>query len=416
MTPAPAEAAKNTRSVVVDRKTIGVPGFQVSAVHAGIRYRERADLALIAADDVAVAAGVFTQNQFPAAPVLLCKEHLGSQHARAIVINSGIANAGTGLEGLVRAREMASITARALGVAEETVLVCSTGVIGQQIPLEAVEQAMPTLTATLRDDAWDDVARAIMTTDTVPKAASTRLVLDGKTVTITGVAKGAGMIAPNMATLLAFVCTDAKLTGPVLDYWTRTCADVSFNRITIDGDTSTNDTLLVIAGGRADHDLISDPHSESGELFGKALGAVLLDLAKQIVRDGEGVTKFIEVRVTGAADSAGARAIAFTIANSPLVKTAFFGEDANWGRIIAAAGRAGIPLQPERVALHFDEVCVFRGGTPVIDPAVEQAATQVFRRKEIVIHLEVGLGQAEYRVYTCDLSYDYVKINASYRS
>ncbi len=393
-----------------------MPGFRVSAVHAGIRYRERTDLALIAADDVAVAAGVFTQNQFPAAPVLLCKEHLGLQQARAIVVNSGIANAGTGREGLRRAREMAAITGRALGIAEEMVLVCSTGVIGQQIPLEAVEQAVPKLTTTLHKDAWDDLARAIMTTDTVPKAASTRVVLGGKTVTITGVAKGAGMIAPNMATLLAFVCTDAKLTAPVLEYWTRTCAEASFNRITIDGDTSTNDTLLVLAGGCAGHDLISDPHSEAGVLFGKALGAVMLDLAKQVVYDGEGVTKFIEVRVSGAADAAAARTIAFTIANSPLVKTAFFGEDANWGRIIAAAGRAGVPLQPERVTLHFDDVCVFRGGTPVPGASVEEAATRVFRKKEIVIHLEVGLGQAEYRVYTCDLSYDYVKINASYRS
>jgi glutamate N-acetyltransferase / amino-acid N-acetyltransferase len=401
---------------VVARNTKTVPGFRVSAVHAGIRYRERADLALIAADDMAVAAGVFTQNQFPAAPVLLCKEHLQSRQARAIVINSGIANAGTGLEGLGRARMMASITAQALGIAEESVLVCSTGVIGQQIPLDAVNHAMPKLTSSLRHDAWDDVARAIMTTDTVPKAASAQLVLEGKTVTITGVAKGAGMIAPNMATLLAFVCTDANVTGPVLDYWTRACAEASFNRITIDGDTSTNDTLVVMAGGSAGHDLISDPHSKAGELFGEALGAVLLDLAKQIVQDGEGATKFIEVRVSGAADGAGARAIAFTIANSPLVKTALFGEDANWGRIIAAAGRAGVPLQPERVVLHFNEVCVFRGGTPVVDPAVEQTATQVFRGKEIVIHLEVGLGEAEYRVYTCDLSYDYVKINASYRS
>ncbi|HAA02231.1 MAG TPA: hypothetical protein DCE18_02525 [Syntrophobacteraceae bacterium] len=416
MIPAPAEAAKNTKNVVVAREALPVPGFRVSAVHAGIRYRERPDLALIAAEDVAVAAGVFTQNQFPAAPVLLCKEHLAARQARAIVINSGIANAGTGQEGLDRARAMASLAAGALGIARESVLVCSTGVIGQQIPLEAVEQAVPKLTEILREEGWDDVARAIMTTDTVPKTASTRLVLDGKTVTITGIAKGAGMIAPNMATLLAFVCTDAKVSGPALEYWTRTGADASFNRITIDGDTSTNDTLLVLAGGGAGNDLIGDPHSEAGERFGEALGAVLLDLAKQVVQDGEGVTKFIEVRVSGAPNTAGARAIAFTIANSPLVKTAFFGQDANWGRIIAAAGRAGVPLQPERVALYFNDVCIFRGGTPVPDAGVEEAASQVFHQKEIVIHLELGSGEAEYRVYTCDLSYDYVKINASYRS
>lgn len=416
MTPVPVEAAKSTKSVVVVRKPNAVPGFRLAAAHAGIRYRDRQDLALIAADNDTIAAGVFTQNQFPAAPVLLCREHLQDHSARAILVNSGIANAGTGTEGLHRAREMARLAAQALGLSTESVLVCSTGVIGQQIPIDAVSQAIPGLAKALTEDAWDQVAAAIMTTDTVPKTASTQVIIDGQMVTITGVAKGAGMIAPNMATLLAFVCTDAVITGPVLQHWTRTAADASFNRITIDGDTSTNDTLLVLAGGRAGHAPISDPHSAAGELFGEALGAVLLDLAKQIVYDGEGVTKFIEVRVTGASDAAAARALAFTIANSPLVKTAFFGQDANWGRIIAAAGRAGVPLQPERVALFFDAVCVFRGGTPVPGPEVEAAASQVFRRKEIVIHLDVGLGQADYSVYTCDLSYDYVKINASYRS
>jgi glutamate N-acetyltransferase/amino-acid N-acetyltransferase len=368
------------------------------------------------ADDHAVAAGVFTQNQFPAAPVLLCKEHLKTQRARAILVNSGIANAGTGQEGMRCAHEMARITGEALGLVPDAVLVCSTGVIGQQIPLEAVAQAVPILAGNLQEAAWNDVARAIMTTDTVPKVASARLEIDGATITITGLAKGAGMIAPNMATLLAFVCTDAALTAPALQYWTRTAADASFNRITIDGDTSTNDTLLVMASGRAGNPPVSDPHSQAGEAFGAALQAVVLDLAKQIVYDGEGVTKFIQVHITGAPDSAAARTMAFTIANSPLVKTAFFGEDANWGRIIAAAGRAGVPLQPERVTLFFDDVCVFKGGTPVAGAAVEEGASRVFKQKEISIRLDVGLGRAEYTVYTCDLSYDYVKINASYRS
>jgi glutamate N-acetyltransferase / amino-acid N-acetyltransferase len=401
---------------VVIRKALAVPGFRVAAIHAGIRYRERADLALIVADDQAAAAGVFTQNQFPAAPVLLCKEQLLTQRARAILVNSGIANAGTGQEGMRRAREMARLAGDALGLSQEATMVCSTGVIGQQIPLEAVAQAMPALVGSLREAAWDDVARAIMTTDTVPKTASVRIDIDGTSITITGVAKGAGMIAPNMATLLAFVSTDAAVTGPVLQYWTRAGADASFNRITIDGDTSTNDTLLVLAGGRAGNSPVSDPHSEAGEAFGAALQAVVLDLAKQIVYDGEGVTKFIEVHVTGAPNSAAARTIAFTIANSPLVKTAFFGEDANWGRIIAAAGRAGVPLQPEKVTLFFDDVCVFKGGTPVDEPGVEENASRVFKQKEISIRLDVGLGDAEYTVFTCDLSYDYVKINASYRS
>jgi glutamate N-acetyltransferase/amino-acid N-acetyltransferase len=407
---------ENTKSAMVDRTARAVPGFKVGAIHAGIRYRERPDLAIIAADGEAAAAGVFTQNQFPAAPVLLCRECLQAQRARAIVVNAGIANAGTGGEGLRRAREMARYTAAALGVTADSVLVASTGVIGQQIPIDTVAAAVPHLVPTLRVDAWEDVARAIMTTDTVPKWASTQVILEGQPVTITGVAKGAGMIAPNMATLLAFVATDAAVSGELLQTWTRRAADASFNRITIDGDTSTNDTLLVLASGVAGHAPLTDERSAASQRFGEALEAVLLDLAKQIVYDGEGVTKFIEVRVSGAADIASARAVAFTIANSPLVKTAFFGQDANWGRIIAAAGRAGVAISPERVTLLFDDVCVFQGGVPLLGPSVEEAASHVFRQKEIVIHLDLGAGEARCSVYTCDLSYDYVKINASYRS
>jgi glutamate N-acetyltransferase / amino-acid N-acetyltransferase len=416
MTPVPAEAAKNTKSVVVNRLARAVPGFKVGAIHAGLRYRERPDLAIIAADGAATAAGVFTQNQFPAAPVLLCREHLHTQRARAIVVNAGIANAGTGDEGLQAARAMARLTGAALGVEPTSVLVASTGVIGQPIPLGKVAVVIPQLASNLRMDAWEDVARAIMTTDTVPKRASTQVLLGDKNVTITGVAKGAGMIAPNMATLLAFVATDAAVSGEVLQYWTRQAADASFNRITIDGDTSTNDTLLVLAGGAAGNALLTDEQGAVSELFGAALSAVVLDLAQQIVRDGEGATKFIEVRVSGAVDESSARAVAFTIANSPLVKTAFFGEDANWGRILAAAGRAGVAINPRQVALFFDDVCVLTEGKPLHDPAVEAAATRAFRQKEIVIHLDLGAGDARYSVYTCDLSYDYIKINASYRS
>jgi glutamate N-acetyltransferase/amino-acid N-acetyltransferase len=416
MTPAPVEAAKNTRSVVVSKLARAVPGFKVGAIHAGLRYRERPDLAIIAADGAAAAAGVFTQNQFPAAPVLLCREHLQTQRARAIVVNAGIANAGTGDEGVQAARAMARLTAAALGVEPASVLVASTGVIGQPIPLGKVAVAIPQLAPKLRLDAWEDVARAIMTTDTVPKRASTQVLLEDKEITITGVAKGAGMIAPNMATLLAFVATDAAVSGEVLQYWTRQAANASFNRITIDGDTSTNDTLLVLAGGAAGNALLTDAQSVASELFGAALEAVVLDLARQIVRDGEGATKFIEVRVSGAADDSSARAVAFTIANSPLVKTAFFGEDANWGRILAAAGRAGVPIDPRQVTLFFDDVCVFQAGAPLVGPSVEEAASRVFRQKEIVIHLDLGAGDSQCNVYTCDLSYDYIKINAAYRS
>jgi glutamate N-acetyltransferase / amino-acid N-acetyltransferase len=235
-------------------------------------------------------------------------------------------------------------------------------------------------------------------------------------VTIGGVAKGAGMIAPNMATLLTFACTDAAVDASVLRQSVRAAADRSFNCITIDGDTSTNDTLLVLAGGKAGNTPITDLASEDGRRFGEALTAVLLDLSLQIVADGEGATKLITIQVVGARDEAGARAVALTVANSPLVKTAFFGEDANWGRIVAAAGRAGVELEPERVALYFDEVCVFQGGTPVGGPDIEGRASSVFKQKVIRVVLDLGMGDARFSAYTCDFSYDYVKINADYRT
>jgi glutamate N-acetyltransferase / amino-acid N-acetyltransferase len=419
MTPVPAEAGKNTKSVTVARETFVIPGFRVAAVASGMRYTGRPDLALIVADegDGAVAAGVFTMNEFCAAPVIVCEEHLRSSSATtAILVNAGIANACTGDTGLRQARETARLTARALEVAQDQVLVASTGVIGVQLQVEPIARLLPELLEGLRADGWDQVARAIMTTDTVPKLATTQVQVGGKLITVGGVAKGAGMIAPNMATLLAFVCTDAAVEKDVLQHWVRVGADASFNAITIDGDTSTNDSLLVLAGGAAGNPVISDKESPDSRLFGEALRAVLLDLSKQIVSDGEGATKLIEIRVTGALDDGSARQVAFTIANSPLVKTAFFGEDANWGRIIAAAGRAGVHLISERVALYFEDLCVFREGTPVGTREVEEKATHIFRQKEIAVRLDLGLGSSSFTAYTCDFSYDYVKVNASYRS
>lgn len=396
-----------------------IPGFLVSAAASGMRYTGRPDLALIVASEggSAVAAGVFTTNEFCAAPVIVCEEHLRTSSATtAVLVNAGIANACTGEAGLRQAREAARLTAQALSVAREKILVASTGVIGMQMPVEPVERSLPELLKGLREDAWDQVARAIMTTDTVPKLAYTQVEIDGTTVTIGGIAKGAGMIAPNMATLLAFVCTDAVIEKDVLVHWVRTGADASFNAITVDGDTSTNDSLLVLAGGAAGNAAITDKESQGSRIFGEALGAVLLDLSKQIVVDGEGATKLIEIQVTGALDDGSARQIAFAIANSPLVKTAFFGGDANWGRIIAAAGRAGVHLIAERAALYFDDLCVFRGGTPVGTKEVEEEATRIFSQKEIMVKLDLGLGSGSFTAFTCDLSYDYVKINASYRS
>jgi glutamate N-acetyltransferase / amino-acid N-acetyltransferase len=384
-----------------------------------MRYTGRPDLALIVADDEngATAAGVFTMNEFCAAPVIVCEEHLRSSSATtAILANAGIANACTGDTGLRHARETARLAAQALEVAPDQILVASTGVIGMQLQVEPIARLLPELMEGLRADGWDQVACAMMTTDTVPKLATTQVEIGGKLITIGGVAKGAGMIAPNMATLLAFVCTDAVVEKQVLKHWVREAADASFNAITIDGDTSTNDSLLVLAGGAAANPVIADKEGSESRLFGEALRAVLLDLAKQIVMDGEGATKLIEIRVTGALDDASARQVAFTIANSPLVKTAFFGEDANWGRIIAAAGRAGVHLISERVALYFDDLCVFREGTPVGTREVEEKASDIFRQKEITVKLDLCLGSFSFTAFTCDFSYDYVKVNASYRS
>ena len=417
MTPVPVEAEKNSKSVAVNRAPFTVPGFRAASAASGMRYKGRPDLALIFADAGAGAAGVFTTNRFCAAPVRLCRERLeASLAARAVIVNAGFANACSGEEGLRRAREIARVTADALGVAPQTVLAASTGVIGPQVLLEPVERVMPELVAGLKADGWSDAAQAIMTTDTVPKLASTRVELGGKTVTIGGIAKGSGMIAPNMATLLVFVCTDAAIAPPVLQHWTGFAAARSFNCITVDGDTSTNDTLLVLASGAAENPPIEEAEGVDGRAFGRALHAVLLDLSKQIVLDGEGATKFIEIHVSGASDEPAARAVGFTVANSPLVKTAFFGRDANWGRIVAAAGRAGVPLDPDRVALYFDTVCVFRDGTPVADPGIEERASEVFKQRAISVRLELGMGRAEFTAFTCDLSYDYVKINADYRS
>jgi glutamate N-acetyltransferase/amino-acid N-acetyltransferase len=419
MTHAPVEAAKNTKSAAVNKGPFTVPGFLAAAAASGMRYRNRHDLALIVAEagPNMAATGVFTRNRFTAAPVEICKEHLKSRGIRAILVNAGIANACTGEEGLGRARETAKLAASSLRIAPEAVLVASTGVIGMQLNVQAVENAMPGLVGALRAGGWEDAAHAIMTTDTVPKMASVSGVrIGGKVITIGGIAKGSGMIAPNMATLLAFVCTDAAIDQGLLDRLVRKYADETFNCITVDGDTSTNDSLLVLANGRAGNPRISDIESPECAAFGEALKAVLLDLAKRLVVDGEGATKLIEIQVAGAHDEASAKAIAFTVANSPLVKTAFFGEDANWGRIVCAAGRAGVAFDPERVSLHFGDVCVFRDGAPIGGAALEEAASMAFKQKEILVRLDLCAGNSGFTAYTCDLSYDYVKINASYRS
>jgi glutamate N-acetyltransferase/amino-acid N-acetyltransferase len=296
-------------------------------------------------------------------------------------------------------------------------LVSSTGVIGMQVDVAPVARCMPELIRALRPDGWQDAAKAIMTTDTVEKMACAKVDLGaGLNITVAGIAKGSGMIAPDMATLLVFACTDAKLSPQVLDHWTRSGADSSFNCITVDGDTSTNDSLIVLASGAAANPPIVEIGSGESLAFGKALASVLRDLAIQVVIDAEGGSKLIEIEVSGAADRQSARQVALTVANSPLVKTAFFGQDANWGRIVAAAGRSGVPLVPERVCLFFEDLCVFENGAPVLGEETERKASRIFRQKEIKVRLELGLGNAAFTAWTCDLSIDYVKINASYRS
>jgi glutamate N-acetyltransferase/amino-acid N-acetyltransferase len=418
MIPVPAEAAKNTKNAMVNRGPFEVPGFLAGAVESGMRYKDKLDLALICAQNPSgcTASGVFTRNIFCAAPVELCRERLEKRSAKAILVNAGIANACTGEEGRSRAEQMARIASEALGCSTDSVLVASTGVIGMQVDPSSVARSMAGLVRALRPDGWLDAARAIMTTDTVEKTASTRIELGKSSAAIGGIAKGSGMIAPDMATLLVFVCTDANVSPEVLDHWTRTGADGSFNCITVDGDTSTNDSLIVLASGAAGNPPITDIGSTESLVFGSALTSVLRDLAIQVVTDAEGATKLIEIEVTGAVDREGAKRVAFTIANSPLVKTAFFGQDANWGRIVAAAGRSGVPLIADRVGLFFEDLCVFENGAPILGEEIEQKASQVFQQKEIRVRLELGLGDASFTAWTCDLSFDYVKINASYRS
>ena len=339
-----------------------IKGFSFSAVKAGIRYADRLDLGLIYSDNPCVTAGVFTTNQVKAAPVVIDKERLKSGHAQAILVNSGCANACTGEKGMEAARATSGLVAEALGIADDLIQISSTGVIGEQLNLEPFDRSIPALVKGLSADNFEQVAQAIMTTDTVQKIARTTVNIGGKEVKIIGMAKGAGMIMPNMATMLAFIFTDARISFPELHKSLVKGADRTFNRITIDGDTSTNDMVLVMANGMAENPWIDGDSPEGQQLFQDALEKVLKDLALQIVSDGEGATKTITIRVCGAKDNKDAEQIARTIATSSLVKTAFFGEDANWGRILAAMGRSGVRFTPDRVDLAFGNVLLVKNG------------------------------------------------------
>jgi glutamate N-acetyltransferase / amino-acid N-acetyltransferase len=408
--------AVNLSAPRADRLLV-VPGVELGAAAAQIRKPGRLDLLLIKLSEGSRAAGIFTLNKFCAAPVLVAREHLDHRHAvRALVINTGNANAGTGEAGLVAARQTCIGVARAIGVAPEQVLPFSTGVIMEPLPVERIVAGLPACAADLKEDNWLAAATAIMTTDTLPKAASKRVELENGAVTITGIAKGAGMIHPDMATMLAFIATDANLPQALMERALREAADCSFNAITVDGDTSTNDSLILIATGRSAADEIIDAASAAYAKFRDALTDIAQRLAQAIIRDGEGATKFITVRVEKGAGVEECRKVAFAIAHSPLVKTAFFASDPNLGRILAAIGYAGIDdLNVDHVDLFLGDVLVAeRGGR---SPSYAEAdGKRVMQQAEITVRVVLNRGSEEATVWTCDLSHDYVTINAEYRT
>ncbi len=404
---------------------LGVPGFRAAGVAAGIKANGDPDLALIVSDVPCAAAAVFTRNAFAAAPVIYDRKlmRVAAESIQAVVVNAGNANACTGEEGIVRAASMAHITEKALGLPERSAFVMSTGVIGVPLPIEKIRAGVPQAAARLRADGWEEAARAIMTTDTAPKWASATLPADLGGATVVGIAKGAGMIHPNMATMLAVIATDLAIAVAPLQAALHHAVNRSFNRITVDGDTSTNDTVVVLANGQAGNAPITSHEDPRFAAFQDALTRVCVDLAQQIVRDGEGATKFVTVRVVGAASDEDAVRAAKAVANSPLCKTAFFGGDANWGRVLAAVGYSGAQVDPARAALWFaggkegqrgPALQVVQGGTPT--DYSEEEATHIFAQPEIDVLVDLGLGEGEAEVWTCDLGYEYVRINAEYRS
>lgn len=393
---------------------MNIKGFKFSAVEAAIKKPGRLDLGLIFSEVPAAVAGVFTTNKVKAAPVLLGMERMKNGHCQAVAVNSGNANACTGPQGIEDARETARLVAEGLGIPDEAVQVSSTGVIGQPLPMERVRRAIPALIEGLGTGTFDDVARAIMTTDTFPKMEARSGVAGGVPYSIAGIAKGAGMIMPNMATMLAFIVTDAAVEAAWLKKVFKEANDASFNIISVDGDTSTNDTALIMANGMAGNPQIK-AGTPDADLFVRYLRDVLLSLAKQIVKDGEGATKLVEITIKGARSGADAKRAAMAVANSLLVKTAFFGQDANWGRILAAVGYSGAEVDPDKAELFFDDVQMVKNGIFAGGDA-EARGTEVLRKKEFSVTVDLKLGEGISTVYTSDLSYDYVKINADYRT
>lgn len=394
-----------------------VAGVKLGVTQAGIRKAGRKDLTVIQLAEGSLAAGVFTQNRYCAAPVQVCRQHLAQSAAvRALVINTGNANAGTGEAGLVVARQSCAALAQLLKVNAQQVLPFSTGVIMEMLPVDRLVAGLPAAVADGREAGWMDAATAIMTTDTLPKAASVQIELDGETVTVTGISKGSGMIHPNMATMLGFVATDAKISAEALEQLVQQAANASFNRITVDGDTSTNDSFIVMATQRRGKTVIDSLASEAGRKLYAAVKQVAQTLAQAIIRDGEGATKFITITVEGGKNEQECAQAAYAIAHSPLVKTAFFASDPNLGRILAAVGYAGIAdLDQNQIELFLDDVhVVTRGGRH--PDYQEEDGQRVMKQAEIAVRVQLGRGAASTTVWTCDLSHDYVSINADYRS
>ena len=394
-----------------------VPGVRIGVAEAGVRKANRKDLTVFLLDEGSAVGGVFTQNRYCAAPVQVCREHLAASSAvRAMVINTGNANAGTGAPGLAHARQTCDALAAQLGLQPQQVLPFSTGVIMEPLPVDRIVAGLPAAVADAQPVNWLKAAEGIMTTDTVPKAASRQVSIGGRTVTITGIAKGAGMIRPNMATMLGFVATDACIAPELLPTLAKALADASFNRVTVDGDTSTNDSFVVVATQKAGHAPVTDLSSPEGQALQAAMAEVARTLAHAIVRDGEGATKFIAVRVEGGKNTDECLKVAYAIAHSPLVKTAFFASDPNLGRILAAVGYAGITdLDQSKIELHLDDVhVVTQGGR---HPAYQEAdGARVMKQSEITIRVGLNRGSVADTVWTCDFSHDYVTINADYRS
>ncbi|MGK7346811.1 MAG: bifunctional glutamate N-acetyltransferase/amino-acid acetyltransferase ArgJ [Candidatus Nitrospinota bacterium M3_3B_026] len=388
-------------------------GFIAGGISCGIKKTGAKDLAIIVSERPATAAGVFTANRVKGAPVLWSRARLRSGTARGVVINSGNSNVLTPA-GMEDARRMAS-AARAAGLKPSETLVASTGVIGQPLPIKKIEKGVEKLAPLLSPAGGAEAAEAILTTDLVSKESSARLMIGSRRVCVGGMAKGSGMVHPAMATMLAFVTTDAAVSSRALREMTREAADASFNRITIDGDMSTSDMLIIMANGASSAPMIEKPAGKRYAALLEAVTAVCVDLAKKIVRDGEGATKFITVRVDGASSEKAARAVAMSIARSSLVKTAMFGEDANWGRILAAAGAAGVPMDVSKVTLAIGGVVIFEKGRLAENPW-EARVGRKLKSRDIVVSLRLGAGRARAEVWTCDLSYDYVRINAEYRT